>query len=235
MSVQVEIVADPARECAAMLLGPALAGGHLVLAGGSTPRRAYEELVAAVQAIRGELDRCTFWFGDERCVEPGDERSNFRMARQALLEPLGLAEGEQVRRMPGELGPEEGAAAYEEALRREGPPQFDIVLLGIGPDGHTASLFPDKAAVGERDHLVTGVPQAGLEPFVPRITMTFGALARARQVVVLAEGEGKAEALARAFGPGARPSPSVPSSILPEVVQELVILADAGAGRGLRC
>jgi 6-phosphogluconolactonase len=232
VSVQVEIVEDPARECAAMLLGPTLAGGHIVLAGGSTPRRAYRELVEAVRAVDGAPDGATFWFGDERCVAPDDERSNYRMAREALLEPLGV-DGARVRRMPGELGPQEGAARYEQELREGGPPRFDVVLLGIGPDGHTLSLFPGTPAVQEREPLVTGVPEAGLEPFVARISFTFTALTLARRVVLLAEGEGKAQALARAFAPGARPDPAVPSSILPQVASELVVLVDGAAGRGL--
>jgi 6-phosphogluconolactonase len=233
VSVRIEIAEDPARECAAMLLGPALGGGHIVLAGGSTPRRAYAELVAAARVAGAELGDCTFWFGDERCVPPDDERSNFRMASEALFQPLGGIDALDVRRMQGELGFAEGADAYARELQAAGPPQFDVLLAGIGPDGHTLSLFPGKPEVGVRDRLVVGVPEAGLEPFVPRVSFTMAAVARARQVVLLAEGEGKAEALARAFGPGTSPREDVPSSLLAEAAKELIVLVDAAAAAGL--
>ena len=91
-----------------------------------------------------------------------------------------------------------------------GSPRFDLVLLGIGPDGHCASLFPDQASLSERSRLVVGVEEAGFEPFVPRVSMTLPALTRARQVVFLATGESKAGPVAAAFGPAAKPDPHVP-------------------------
>lgn len=234
MSVEIEVLDDPARACAAMLVGAAAAGDDIVLTGGSTPRRAYEELVAAVRAVDADVSGARFWFGDERCVPPDDERSNFRLAQESLLEPLSDRFALQVHRMRGELGPEAGAEDYARELREAGDPEFGLLMLGIGSDGHTASLFPNQPTVQERSRLVVGVPEAGLEPFVPRISFTFAAIARARKVVVLATGDSKAGPIAAAFGPGATPDPHVPSSYLPQCARELVVLLDRAAAAGLR-
>jgi 6-phosphogluconolactonase len=233
MSVEIEVVEDPARACAAMLVGASAGGGHVVLAGGSTPKAAYEELVKTVGAVGVDLRETTFWFGDERCVPPEDERSNFLMVKQALLDPLGSENQPIVKRMKGELGPEQGAEDYERELQAAGPPRFDVLLLGIGPDGHTASLFPDQPSLQERSRLVVGVAQAGLEPFVPRITMTLPALAHSEHVVFLVSGEGKADAVARAFGPEAESDPHIPSSTLPPLADQVTVLLDPAAASKL--
>ncbi|MGH2871933.1 MAG: 6-phosphogluconolactonase, partial [Solirubrobacteraceae bacterium] len=134
-------------------------------------------------------------------------------------------------RMRGELGPDAGAADYERELIRAGPPELDLLLLGIGPDGHCASLFPHQATLSERERLVIGVPQAGLEPFVPRISFTLPLLASASHVVFLATGESKARAVADAFGPDSRPDPGTPSSLLvPDAKRITVLLDPAAAG-----
>jgi 6-phosphogluconolactonase len=233
MSVRIEVMEDPARACAAMLVGAAAAGGHVVLAGGSTPRAAYEEFVRAVQAVGLDLDDTTMWFGDERCVAPDDGRSNYGMVKAAMLDPLGDAAPPDVRRIRGELGPAAAADEYERELQDAGPPEFDLVLLGIGPDGHTASLFPDQPTLCEHSRLVLGVPEAGLEPFVPRVTLTLPALASARQVVFLASGSSKADAVAAAFAPDAAPDPHVPSSTLSPIAKEIVVLLDPAAASRL--
>ena len=231
MAVEIEILDDPARACAAMLVGIAAGGGHIVLTGGSTPRAAYGEFVEAIRTVGIDITRCTMWFSDERCVPPEDERSNYGMVRDALLEPLGDGGLPRVHRMKGELGPDAAADEYERELQAAGSPRFDLVLLGIGPDGHLASLFPDQASLSERSRLVVGVPEAGLEPYVPRVTLTFPALANARQVVFLATGESKAEAVAAAFGPEAKADPHIPSSLLPPLAREVKVLLDRDAGR----
>jgi 6-phosphogluconolactonase len=232
VSVEIEVVENPARACSAMLVGAAAGGGDVLLAGGNTPRAAYKELVEAVRAVQLDLTDTTFWFGDERCVGPDDEGSNYLMVKQALLDPLGRENQPYVQRIRGELGPVEGAEEYERELREAGPPEFELLLLGIGPDGHTASLFPDQPSLQERSRLVVGVEQAGLEPFVSRITITLPAMALARRVVLLAAGSSKADAIAAAFGPDARPDPHVPSSMLGTVAKELTVLIDpAAAGR----
>ena len=232
MSLELEIVDDPARECSAMLLSAMLGGGDVVVTGGETPRAAYEELAKAVRAAGNDLRETTIWFSDERCVPPDDDLSNYRLVKQALLDPLADMPRPAVRRIRAELGPSEAAEAYERELDEAGEPEFALVLLGLGPDGHLASMFPDQASLSERSRLVAGVEEAGLEPFVPRVTLTLPALANAERVVFLVTGEGKADAVAAAFGPDAEPDPHVPASMLVPLAKELTVLVDpAAAGR----
>jgi len=233
VTVNFEVVEHPARACAALMIGAAVGGGHIVLAGGSTPKAAYGEFVAAVEAVGLDLSHTTFWLGDERCVEPDDERSNYRMIRESLLEPLGDRPQPRVERIRGELGPDAAADHYERRLREAGPSRFDLVLLGIGPDGHTASLFPGQPSLSVRDRLAVAVPEAGLEPFVPRVSLTLPALTAARQVVVLAEGHGKADAIADAFGRDAEPEARVPASLLAPEAKLVTVLIDDAAAAGL--
>lgn len=233
MALEIEVVDDPGRACAAMLVGVAAGGGHLVLTGGSTPRAAYEEFVEAVQTVGIDVTQSTIWFTDERCVPPEDDRSNYGLVRDSILEPLGEGAAPMVQRMRGELGPSEAADEYERELRAAGPPRFDLVLLGMGPDGHLASMFPDQSSLSERSRLVLGVEESGLDPFVPRVTLTFPALVNARQIVFLATGSSKAEAVAAAFGPNAKPDPHVPSSLLPPMAKEVTVLLDREAAAGL--
>ena len=231
MTVSLEIVADPARACAALMVGAVIGGGDIVLTGGSTPRAAYQHFVEAVRSVGIDLSRTTLWIGDERCVDPEDDRSNYKMIKESLLDPLG-ERAPRFERMKGELGPDEGADDYQDILRDAGTPVFDLLLLGIGPDGHCASLFPGQKSLTERQRLVVGVPQAGLEPFVPRISMTIPTLIRSRQIVFLATGDSKADAIARAFGPDAEPDPGTPSSLLvPEAKSITVLVDDAAASR----
>jgi len=233
MTVTIEVVEDPAGAAAAMMLSAALGGGNIVLAGGSTPKAANSHFVDAVRAVGLDLGQTTFWLGDERCVGPDDDRSNFKMIKQSLLDPLADNVPAAMHRIKGELGPEQGADDYEALLREAGPPQFDLLLLGIGPDGHTASLFPDQESLSERERLVVGVREAGLEPFVSRVTLTLPALTASKQIAVLAEGESKANAIAAAFGPDAKPQPHVPSSLLAPDAKELIVLVDRAAAARL--
>jgi 6-phosphogluconolactonase len=158
--------------------------GTLVLTGGSTPRRAYR-LLAAQSLPWG---RVTVLFGDERSVPPDDPESNYRMAREELL---GGVHPASVHRMAAELGAEEGAARYEPIVRALSP--LDLVLLGMGPDGHTASLFPGNPAVGAAGHAVA-VHHAPKPP-PDRVSLTLAALRGARRVVFLVTGADKSEAL----------------------------------------
>lgn len=229
MSVSFEVVEDPAHACAALMVGVASGGGDIVLAGGSTPKAAYGHFVEAVQRVGVGLEGTTLWVGDERCVDPSDERSNYRMIRESLIDPLGeRPDLPEIHPMHGELGPEAGAADYERLLVSTNP-RFDLLLVGIGPDAHILSLFPGQAAVSERERLVVGVPEAGHEPFVPRISMTLAAVALARQVVLLATGESKAQAIAESFGPDAAPDPAVPGSLLSDAAKDLIVLIDPAA------
>jgi 6-phosphogluconolactonase len=229
MTVELKVLADPAAACASLLVEAAGAGGDIVLTGGSTPRAAYA-MAASVPADWGGV---TIWFSDERCVPPYDERSNYRMAKESLLDALSAGTPPTVKRIHGEFGPEPAADAYEDELRAAGPPSFHLLLLGLGPDGHTASLFPDQDALAERERLAVGVPEAGLEPFVPRVTMTLPALALARRIVFLVTGAEKADAVAAAFGPNARPDPHVPASMLPPLAENIEVLLDADAAAKL--
>jgi 6-phosphogluconolactonase len=233
MSVTFEVVEDPARACAALMVSAAIGGGEIVLAGGSTPKTAYEHFVDAVKSVGLNLAGSRFWIGDERCVDPEDERSNYRMIKQALIDPLDGVTSVDVERIRGELGPDPAADEYEQRLRAAGPPAFDLVLLGIGPDGHTASLFPGQPTLDERTRLVVGVPEAGLEPFVPRVSLTISALISTQRIVFLASGESKAEAIAEAFGPDSDPNPAVPSSLLVADAKQITVLLDRPAAKRL--
>jgi 6-phosphogluconolactonase len=227
VSAEIRVSEDPATEVAELLTEAAVAGGHVVLTGGSSPKRAYE-LAAERDA---DWSAATVWFSDERCVGPSDPESNFAMAERALL--MQLSAGPQVVRMEGELGPDAGAGAYEAEVRSRlgGEPRWDLLLLGMGPDGHIASLFPSKPEVEERSRLVAGVPLAGMEPQVPRITLTLPAIGSARAAVMLITGEGKADTVARVFGgEGDR---SLPAAMVDLRYGALTVLLDQAAASKL--
>ena len=200
--LEIVVAEDPARAVAERLATVARRGGHVVLTGGSTPRIAYE-LAATLES---DWTAVEFWWGDERCVPPDDERSNYGMAKKALLDHVSPG---AVHRMHGELGPDRGAAQYEEELGEL--ERFDLVLLGLGPDGHVASLYPEQPTLDETQRRVIGA-EAKLEPYVDRITLTLPMLCRARAVVFLVTGEDKAEAAKRAFRD--EPSRSTPGSLV---------------------
>ncbi len=194
--MRIEVLDDPAARVAELLVATAGAGGDLVLTGGSSPKRAYE-LAAAGGA---DWSGARVWYGDERCVPEDHEWSNHGMAEAALLSKLDPRP--EVFRMEGELGPDAGARNYEALIRERlgDEPPWDLLLLGLGPDAHCASLFPGKPEVNVTDRLVVGVPEAGMEPQVPRISLTIPAINAARHVVFLVTGESKREAVRRAFG-----------------------------------
>jgi 6-phosphogluconolactonase len=205
-SVDITVAADAeeaARLVAERLVDRARAGGSIVLTGGSTPRRAYE-LAAGLEP---DWSRVELWWGDERCVPPEDERSNYGMAKAALLDRLEVQPA-AVHRIRGELGRDEGAAEY--ALELTGSDTFDLVLLGLGPDGHIASLFPNFPTLGVTDHDVVG-SEAGHEPFVDRISLTLPRLCNTQELLFLVTGEDKADAAARAFAD--EPSARTPGSL----------------------
>jgi 6-phosphogluconolactonase len=188
----------------------------VALAGGTTPRRLYELLADPDQPWRGQVawDRVHVFFGDERHVPPGHPESNYRMAHEALLRHVVVA---RVHRIPGELpDAARAAAAYQAELevafgldaRADPPPSLDLVLLGLGADGHTASLFPGSGALEERRAWVAA-------PFVERlgasrITLTLPVLVRAGRVVFVVAGAGKAGAVEKTFAcpPGSTATPA---------------------------
>jgi 6-phosphogluconolactonase len=133
-----------------------------------------------------------------------------------------------VHRITGELGPEEGARDYERELEENGPEAFDLMLLGLGPDAHTCSLFPSDDALGERSLRVVGVETPGMAPLVPRITLTLPVVNATHRKVFLVTGEDKADAVARAFS--GRPDPRAPGSL---VDGEVTVLLDQAAAARL--
>src|SRR5438105_2914466 len=201
--MNVQVFDDPAAVAgaAAALVTEAIRGGarSLVLAGGSTPARTYEQLARAPL----EWGRITVLFGDERCVPPDHPDSNYLMARRTLLD--GVSPG-GVHRMAGELGPDVAASLYEPVVRWLSP--LDLVLLGMGPDGHTASLFPGRPEVSA-DGLTVGVRGAPKPP-PERVSLTLGCLRQARRVVFLVTGSDKAAAFAAAA------RGDVPSGMIPQ-------------------
>ena len=226
------VVADPAEECARRLAVAVSGGAHVALTGGDTPKRAYE-LLAGMEV---DWSGATLWFGDERCVPPDDELSNYGMAKAALLDRLPSHEegGPAVKRIRAEEGPHAGADDYERELRAtlgEELPRLDLVLLGLGPDAHVASLFPGQATLEVHDRLVVGVEEAGHEPFVPRVSLTLPVINSARAVVFLVSGEGKAEAVERSFR--GEPSQDAPGSLVRPHSGELTLLLDEAAASRL--
>jgi 6-phosphogluconolactonase len=191
-----------ARDVAERLSRAARPGGHIVLTGGSTPQRAYE-LAAELEPDWSGVE---LWWSDERCVPPDDENSNYGMTKRALLDHVSVG---AVHRMRGELGKEQGAEQYEQELGEL--ERFDLILLGLGPDGHVASLFPDQPTLDETERRAIGA-EAKLEPFVDRITLTLPMLRNAGEVLFLVAGESKADATRRAFAD--EPSRSTPGSLV---------------------
>jgi len=220
--VRVTDVEEAARIVAETLVAAAQAGQAIVLTGGTTPGHAYTLAAEAEPDWSG----AALWWGDDRCVPPEDERSNFRLARACLLDRLS-AQPREVHRIRGELGAEAAAAAYDAELEDA---RLDLVLLGIGGDGHTASLFPNQPTLDERSR--RAIPaEAKLEPFVDRVTLTVPVLCSAPEVLFLVTGEAKAEALERAFG--RPPDPGTPASLVRSAGGRTRVIADAAAASRL--
>ena len=216
-----------------MLAEAARAGQHISLTGGSTPKRAYEQAARLEQDWSG----ATLWWGDDRCVPPDDELSNYRLARESLLDLLPDEGSPQVHRVPGERGPHVGADDYEREIRSalgEQIPRLDLMLLGLGPDGHVASLYPGQDTLGVRDRAAVGVDQAGWKPYVPRVSLTMPVLCAARRIVFLVAGEDKAGAVAKCFGADVEPSQDAPGSLVRPVDGELIVLLDEAAASRLQ-
>jgi 6-phosphogluconolactonase len=188
----------------------------LVLSGGSTPEMLYRLLAAPANRDRLDWSRTEIFFGDERRVPPDHEWSNYAMARRTLIDHVAVLP-ENVHRIAGELPPAEAASAYASGIRQAladpelSVPRFDLVLLGMGDDGHTASLFPGMPALLERDAWVvgTGVPQY-VRPQVDRVTLTYPVINAAREVLFLVTGENKAEPMRKIL----REAPSQPADAL---------------------
>lgn len=200
---------------------------HIALSGGTTPGRTFELLAAD----GGDWSEVHIWFADERCVPPDDPESNYRLAEQALLKPAGIPATHE-HRMWGEIGPVEGARQYAGELTTyappgEGagtPPVLDLILLGIGPDGHVASLFPRSSTLqAPEQELCLGVSDSPKPP-PERITLSLGVLRAARGCLLLATGSSKSDAVSAMLGD---PSPTVPASLLRR--ERLSVIVDDAA------
>ena len=206
----------------------------LALSGGSTPRPVYELLAQTPYRDRIDWSRTHIWWGDERCVPPDDPQSNYRLAREALLDRVPLP-AENVHRMRGEIDPAAAAEEYEQELARyfaaggeEGPPAtgLDLVLLGMGDNGHTASLFPGQPAVHELRRTVVAeyIDEVGMW----RITLTPLTIDAARHIVFLVSGASKAQRLHEVLDGPYDPDRS-PAQVIKPTGGELVWLVDRAA------
>jgi 6-phosphogluconolactonase len=213
---------DAARRAAEVLAAAAERGNHVALCGGSTPRRAYE---LAAELVR-DWSGVDAWLGDERCVPPSDDRSNVRLvceslAAHALVPP-------KLHAVDTSLPPARAAAAYDAEL--EGV-ELGLALQGIGPDGHTASLYPNAPSLDVSDARAVAAP-AELEPWVDRVTMTVPMLCAAREVVFLVVGANKADAARRAFAEP--PSQATPASLVRSHAGRTLVILDSAAAQHVR-
>jgi 6-phosphogluconolactonase len=221
------IVADDPEQVASIVADElneaARAGRTMALTGGRSPGRAYR--LAAER--EPNWSKASLWWGDERCVPPDDDRSNYGLARENLLDRLEV-QPREVRRIRGELGAEAAAEEYDALLLDV---RLELVLLGLGPDGHTASLFPNAPTLEDREG--RAVPaEAGLEPFVDRVTMTVPVLSSAPEVVFIVTGAEKAEAAERAFAHP--PDPATPASLIRSTDGTTRVVADRAAASRLQ-
>ena len=219
MNIRVFDTPREAQSAAAeLLVESARAGEHIALSGGDSPGPAYE-LAAGLEQ---DWSAATLWWGDERCVPPDDDRSNYLLVKKTLLDRI--TQQPEVHRVQGELGADEAAARYDsetEGLR------LGLALQGIGPDGHTASLFPGAPTLDERERRVVAAPHEDVE----RVTMTLPMLSAADKVVFLVIGESKAEAVRKSFAD--EPSPETPASLLRSQNGETIALLDRAAAAEL--
>jgi 6-phosphogluconolactonase len=210
---------------------------RVAISGGTTPKAMFALLADPAHPFVKEIpwDKLELFWVDERCVGPDDAESNYRMTREALLSKVPLS-ADRIHRMEGELPPEEAAARYEATIRNsfklEGAetPTFDLILLGMGDDGHTASLFPHTEAINEMSHIVVAnhVPQKDTW----RITLTWPVINQGREVAFLIEGTGKANVLHEVLQGPYQPD-MYPSQIIRPASGKLTLLLDAAAAAKL--
>lgn len=176
---------------------------HVALAGGNTPRALYELLASEQYAGRIDWQHVNFYFGDERAVPLDHEQSNFRMAHEAMLDKLSVPATNIFPLIPDLDNLENSAQHYEKILRRELPqsddgiPKFDLILLGMGGDGHTASLFPETDILNDKDNLVAKVYVEKLDAW--RVSLTYPTINNASHVAIMVVGDDKAGKLKQIF------------------------------------
>jgi 6-phosphogluconolactonase len=209
----------------------------IALSGGATPKALYQCLASPEWRQRFEWDQMVFFFGDERCVPPDHPESNYGMTEEVMFQPLGI-KPEQVHRIKGELGdPAIAAQEYEQTLRNvtgcpsPAVPRFDVILLGLGDDGHTASLFPGTSAVSERTNLVAvGRAPKGI---ISRVTLTLGVINQASMVLFLVTGGGKAPMVRVVLEPRSDAERNLPAALVRPDAGRLIWLIDQSAAAGL--
>lgn len=209
----------------------------IALSGGSTPKTLYQVLATPEWKARFDWSRILFLFGDERCVPPDHPESNFKMVYTALFQPLNIHR-DHIYRMKGEYeDPTAAAQEYEETIRSlmKSPsskvPLVDLVLLGLGDDGHTASLFPGTAALQEQNKMVTvGRAPSGIKS---RLTLTLGVLNHAAMVLFLVTGAGKAEMVRRVIEAPSEADRSLPAARISPESGRLVWMLDQAAAQQL--
>lgn len=210
---------------------------RIAISGGSTPKRTFELLADKAQPFRDRIDwsRLTLFWVDERCVPPDDPDSNYCMTRQSLLSKVPLPQ-ENIVRIQGELDPEEAAARYESALRNrfrlEGAelPRFDLILLGLGDNGHTASLFPHSDALDSMMRLAVSAKVEAKNPW--RVTLTWPVINHAAEVVFQIQGDAKAEILRQVLLGPYQPE-LLPAQLIRPESGDLTLLLDRGAAAKL--
>ncbi len=209
----------------------------ITLSGGSTPKTLYEALTFSEWKHRFDWGRMVFLFGDERCVPPDHQESNYGMAQATLFGPLRI-KPDRIHRMKGETAdPSAAAQDYEQTIRQltdcpaPAIPRLDLVLLGLGDDGHTASLFPGTTALSERDHLVAvGQSPKGISR---RLTLTLGVINRATMVLFLVTGSGKASMVRAVLEPHNQIERGFPAALVQPERGRLIWLLDQSAGAAL--
>ncbi len=219
----VETAAESIRALAAAAIA-ARGRFRIALAGGSTPRALYPHLITGIDWTRTDV-----FFGDERAVPPDDPQSNYRMARETLLDPARVPEANVFRWQAESPDLDVAARDYEQALRARGaPPWLDLALLGLGPDGHTASLFPGTPALAVEDRLAVAVavPQLATR----RLTLTYPTLLAARHVMFLVTGAEKRAALADVLRPGS----TLPAARIIQRSAGVRIFCDADAAQDIK-
>ena len=242
ITTKVAATADEITKLAADAFTSAIIGAvqargtaRVAISGGSTPKAVFERLAAEPYLSTIPWAQLQLFWVDERCVPPTHEESNYRMTREAMLDKVPLPTG-NVHRMEGELDPEEAASRYEatirNAFRLEGAqtPTFDLIWLGLGPDGHTASLFPHTEGLNEMSRIV--IPNHVPQKDTWRITLTWPVIVQGREVAFLIEGEEKAEMVRTVFA-GAYDPENWPAQLIRPASGKLTLMLDSAAAAQL--
>jgi len=209
----------------------------IALSGGTTPETLYRSLTSPAFADRFDWSRTTFFFSDERCVPPDDPRSNYALADKTLFTPLRIAPS-QIYRMAGESrDPQAAASEYEQQLRLatktlpSAKPSLHLILLGLGDDGHTASLFPGSPVLRDRQRLIAATQSPKDPP--NRLTMTLGVINRASVILFLVAGANKAGVVRAVLDPKTETERRLPASLVEPEEGRLIWFLDRGAAAEL--